>query len=137
MRDHGVTNFPDPHVSESSGQTNITLQVPGGFKSSPAAQAARRACRGILPTPKDGAGQESNGPSRQALLAFARCIRSRGYPRFPDPSGQGELTAETVSAAGIDLQAPGFLAVADGCTSVTNGQITTAMVARAVNGGGQ
>jgi hypothetical protein len=134
MRSHGVTNFPDPVVQSSDGRTTVSIRITPSLTQSPAFTSAQQACRGILPAPKNGGAQESNGPGKQAMLAFVRCLRGRGYPRFPDPGGQGQLTLQMVDAAGIDIHAPGFLPTAESCTRVTGGQITIADVARAVNG---
>jgi hypothetical protein len=38
----------------------------------------------------------SNGP-----LAFSRCMRSRGVPNFPDPSGSGGVPKETAQQLGV------------------------------------
>jgi hypothetical protein len=132
MRNHGVTNFPDPQVSTSGTGTSIRMMAPDP-KSSPAMQAGIKACRGIVPMPKNAGQQVRTGPPEQALLELARCVRSHGYPRFPDPTAQGQLTTEMITGAGIDMQAPGFLSTAESCASVTHGQITAAMVAQAVN----
>lgn len=133
MRTHGVANFPDPVVHSSNGQTSVGIHVTPNQTSSPQFKAAQQACKGILPMPKGGQTQVSNGPSKQAMVELAGCLRSHGYPRFPDPTGQGQLTPEMLSSAGINMQAPGFLQTAENCASATHGQITAAMVARAVN----
>jgi hypothetical protein len=133
MRNHGVTNFPDPQVSSTPTSTSIRMMAPTGLKSSPAGQAALHACRGILPMPKGGGQQVRSGPPVQAIVELARCLRSHGYPRFPDPSPQGQLSPQMISSAGIDMQAPGFLHTAENCAGATHGQITAAEVAQAVN----
>jgi hypothetical protein len=66
-------------------------------------------------------------------LAFASCLRAHGLTTFPDPNPQGQITGEMITAAGIDLHAPGVLTVAKGCIGVTHGAITLAMVERAIN----
>ena len=68
-------------------------------------------------------------------MAFARCIRSHGFPSFPDPTGNGELTQEMAAAAGINLHQPAVLQAGYACVGVTHGFITRAAVAHAVNGG--
>jgi hypothetical protein len=68
------------------------------------------------------------------VLAFARCLRSHGVPDFPDPTSQGRLTVEMVTAAGVDLHAPVVLTAAKVCLPTAHGAITGADVARAVNG---
>jgi hypothetical protein len=123
MRSHGVPNFPDPTTS------------PHAFKSalgtnSPAVQSAAAACRHLLPR----AGRRNQSPAYSraqiaAMLAFARCIRSHGFPSFPDPTSSGELNHQMVAGAGINLRQPAVLQAADACVGVTHGVITRAIVA--------
>ncbi len=54
-------------------------------------------------------------------------------PDFPDPTTQGQLTLETIRAAGVDLQAPSFLTAAKVCVSATHGAITLAQVEQAIH----
>ena len=74
------------------------------------------------------------GKRDPALVAFARCLRTHGFPRFPDPDAQGHLSLQMVTAAGIDIHTPALLTAGRACASVTHGQITPAQVARAING---
>jgi hypothetical protein len=74
MRDHGVTNFPDPRVNGN----HRTLQITPSIVGSPAFKSAQKACAYLLPA----AGQ-INGPSpaeqrarTEGLLAFAACQRT-------------------------------------------------------------
>jgi hypothetical protein len=126
MRAHGVSNFPDPNVA------------PGAFKGafrdpSRALRAAATACAHLLP-----AGSTHSPTHTQAqidaLLAFARCMRSHGFPSFPDPTATGDLTHEMLAAARIDVHQAAVVEAADTCTSVTDGVITKAIVARFVAG---
>jgi len=130
MRSHGVPNFPDP---ERNGLFDKSELRQLGISES-RMRAAGNAC----PQLDEGGG----GPGRSAAdsqaqiaaaLAFARCLRSHGFPSFPDPTSSGQLTPEMVAGAGINLHQPAVLQAADGCVSVTHGFITKAAVARAVN----
>jgi hypothetical protein len=132
MRDHGVTNFPDPHVVSSPGRTAITMMVPRAFAATALFKSADKACRGILPGPPTVAQQRARA---QGLLAFARCMRAHGVQGFPDPTGQGELSLQMVKAAGVDVHAPAVLAAARVCVGVSRGAITPADVARVGSGG--
>ncbi len=131
MRSHGVANFPDPKVSISPGHSSVAIEAVG--PGNPADNAAQKACRGILPGPQSPAQQEQQDRAHtQALLAFARCLRSHGVPGFPDPTAQGQLTPQMLTSAGVDLKAPAFMHAALGCVGVTHGAITAAQVAQAV-----
>lgn len=134
MRSHGLTRFPDPVVKTSAGHSAVGIKVTPGETSSPAFKSAQSACQHLLPHGGPSSESGHGGPSKQAFLAFAQCLRTHGFPRFPDPDAQGQLTQQTINAAGVNIHAPGFFSAATGCTSVTHGQITRAMLARAING---
>jgi hypothetical protein len=139
MRSHGLPNFPDPvvHVSANNGSgtsASVGIRITPGLKGSPAFKSASAACRHILPGAGDQSSSRSDHPPTQALVAFAQCLRTHGFPHFPDPTAQGELSLEMVNAAGINLHTPALLSAAKDCTSVTHGQITPAQVVRAING---
>ena len=130
MHSHGVPNFPDPN---SSGQIPKDQIIPLDPRS-PQFQAAQRACARLWPYGTPGQN-EAQGPAHTAaMLAFARCIRSHGFPNFPDPSSSGQLTHQMVASAGINLHQPAVLEAGDACVSVTHGVITKAIVARFVAG---
>lgn len=132
IRVHGVPGFPDPRVVTSPGRTAISQAVPASVGLSPKFAAAQKACRGIMPGPQNSSGDQ--GPRKQVLLAFARCLRGNGISDFPDPNPRGRLTLQMVSAAGVDVRAPMFFAAARKCVGVTHGEITMAEVAAAANG---
>jgi hypothetical protein len=82
-----------------------------------------------------GGGRPSQSAAQRhaqtvAGLAFARCLRSHGFPNFPDPTSSGQITHEMLANAGIDLRQPAVLQAADACVSVTHGVLTKAGVAR-------
>jgi hypothetical protein len=129
MRRHGVAGLPSP------------VSSPAAFKHSfqtttPVYTAGLGVCQHLIP----GQQNNSNGGSAhsrkqiQGMLAFARCIRARGFTHFPDPTSTGQLDREMLARAGIDLHQPAIVRAADACTSVTHGQITRAIVARFVAG---
>jgi hypothetical protein len=135
MRSHGVADFPDPKVTTSpgGGSVGIRMAVPSSVGNSPAFKTANKACQHILPAP-GSAHHDSGAPSKQALLAFAQCLRSHGISGFPDPNGQGQLPAQTIAAAGVNIHTPQFLAAGKECVGITHGQITDADVVELVSG---
>ena len=123
MRSHGVPGFPVP---TSFGQFKHAFN---SRVASPAFQSAAADCQHLLP---GGGPQQSAAPSQARIFAgraFARCVRSHGFPSFADPSRSGEL-----SAPGIDIHQPAFLQAADACVGTTHGLLTRADVARYVAG---
>jgi hypothetical protein len=143
MRGHGVTSFQDPRVISQNGQQNISVQVNPSITGSPDFKSAQKTCAHIMPGIQNNS---NNGPTAaqlqartNALLAFAGCMRKHGFPRFPDPNGQGQLTPQMIEAAGINLKEPAVEPAADGCSSLTHGILTKAAIAQAVanpNGSG-
>jgi hypothetical protein len=126
MRSHGVP-IPDPTVA------------PRAFKNafdrpSAAFQSADAACGHLLPPGRPNQSPADTPAQTVALLAFARCLRSHGFPSFPDPTSSGQLTHQMVAQAGIDIRQPALVRAADACTGVTHGVITRAVVARFVAG---
>jgi hypothetical protein len=74
LRSHGVPNFPDPGAPVPSDLN----------QSSPAFAAALQACRRLNPKLVPPASHPSTGQRAEALR-FAQCVRTHGYPGFPDP----------------------------------------------------
>jgi hypothetical protein len=111
MRSHGVPNFPDPgsdgHVPKSAADQ---LGVSGAQY-----QTAQQACQSLYPA-SNGSYDEATrecylaGVCPPALVqqmltvgrAFASCMRSHGFTKFPDPTldAQGHPIFD-LSAAGI------------------------------------
>jgi hypothetical protein len=132
MRSHGVTNFPDPATSEENDKEAVVRALQG--VSSSRAQAAQTACIHVNDgTPGTGQSAAQSQMHTAAMLAFARCLRTHGFPRFPDPTS-GQITHEMLAQAGIDLHQPAVLQAADACVSVTHGFITKTQVARFMAG---
>jgi len=131
MRSHGVPSFPDPATSPHAFKSALDPTT----EQSPAFHSALTACEHLLP--RGGTHSQSAPPSQAQItaeLAFARCLRSHGFPRFPDPSSTGQLTHEMLASAGIDIHQPAVVQAADVCVGVTHGFLTRADVARFVAG---
>jgi hypothetical protein len=109
MRSHGVPNFPDP-------TSNGNFINNGNFDtSSPAVQAAQKACRGLLPN--GGRPTQAQQQQRNArFLKLARCMRSHGVPNFPDPKN-GQMTLQSSGVSRADTQTPRFQAAMRTCQS--------------------
>jgi hypothetical protein len=132
MRSHGLPNFPDPDSQ-------------GNFPSLPALGVSKQtwapadiACKHLLPNGGSGP-QETAQQERTRVadgLSFARCIRSHGVTRFPDPTTQGQLTGEMVQAQGIDVHSPAVLQAVQACLPASHGALTPAKVRAALNSAG-
>jgi hypothetical protein len=134
MRSNGVPNFPDPQHF-AGGNVKLTIH---GFGTSPAVQSALGACHQLLPS-GPGQTQESAQQQRTQLadeLSFAKCMRSHGVARFPDPTAQGQLSVEMVQAQGIDVRSPAVLHVVQTCLPASHGELTAAKVREAIDNAG-
>jgi hypothetical protein len=131
MHSNGVPSFPDPQLLVG-GNLKLTIHQ---LAASPQVQTALSACRHLLPGGKSASQNPAQTRAQTvALLAFARCMRSHGFPSFPDPTGTGQLTHQMLAKARIDLHEPAVVQAADTCTGVTHGVITKAVVANFVAG---
>lgn len=124
MREHGVSNFPDPVVHSSPGSQSVGIRVTPSMTGSPAFKSAQNACQSILPAPSPANIAAQQRQHAQGMLSFARCMRSRGVTRFPDPNTQGRLTLPMVQQAGVDIQAPSILNDARACAPSSDGAVT-------------
>lgn len=85
MRTHGVLRFPDPNSSGAIPKVGLQQLGVGSSRF----QAAQSACGHLLPS----TGQSSPAQVQQvldALSKFARCVRSRGVSRWPDPLAESD-----------------------------------------------
>ena len=114
VRAHGVPSYPDPN---SNGQ-----EPPGTkqlFVSNRRFQAASDTCHHLLPN----GGHLAQAPQADAMtvagaVRLAGCMRTHGYPTFPDPTidavGQPVFN---VQAAGLAPHSPRLLATLRRCIS--------------------
>jgi hypothetical protein len=135
MRSHGVANFPDP---DGSGEIPKIHVVAAAQANPHKFNAAQTACIHLVPSGSLGR-QETAQQKRVQLadeLSFAKCMRSRGVARFPDPTAQGQLSVEMVQAQGIDVHAPAVLHVVQACLPASHGALTAAKVEQALHDAG-
>jgi hypothetical protein len=136
MRANGVPSFPDPQRF-AGGNVKLTIHDYG--TATPHFQAALSACNHLLPS-GPGGSQETAQQLHTRLedeLSFARCMRSHGVARFPDPTAQGDLSVEMVQAQGIDVHSPAVLRVVQTCLPASHGSLTAAKVREAIANAGR
>jgi hypothetical protein len=138
MRQHGVTNFPDPIVRSSAGHREVALKVTPALSGSPEFKSAQQACKGFLPAPMSPAQEAARVRYRiQHFVAFAACMRDRGITSFPDPNSQGDIPPALLAQAGINIHLPSVIAAARACVPSTGGLLSQAAITQATSGGGQ
>jgi hypothetical protein len=115
MRDHGVSEFPDP---DASGELTIDAVANGSSVDTDTAafKAAISACRDL--EPPGFTGHRRTAQQQSSALKFAQCMRDNGVPDFPDPTPDAPLidTNRIPSAAGRGARdIPGLQAAVDTC----------------------
>jgi hypothetical protein len=108
MRSHGVPNFPDANTEGS-------INAAGIDETSPAFRTAYHSCGGLLQGRRRPVHGQSTPESQRQLLAFAKCLRSHGVPKFPDPIFHPDGRVET--GVPQDPNSPSFIAAASACRS--------------------
>ena len=128
MHSHGVNGLPNPVSSPAAFKHSFS-------NTTPVYTQAMGVCQRLIPGQQNSSdGGTHSRKQISGMLAFARCIRSHGFSRFPDPTSGGDLTHTMLAQAGIDLHQPAVAQAADACVSVTHGVVTKAMVARFIAG---
>jgi hypothetical protein len=108
MRSHGVKNFPDP----VNGGFSFSGVGPDSVDpSSPAFQAAKAACIHLVP----GEAQRLAVTAQDlaAGVKLAACMRSHGFPGFPDPTSHNTFDLPT----SINTNASGYQSAFTACQS--------------------
>jgi hypothetical protein len=112
MRSHGEPKFPDPN---SQGVVGSLVQL-GIDPNSAQFQAAEKACASLANGPEPG-GQQSQTQNKTAALKYSTCMRSHGFPNFPDPNANGAITGN--SSDGINTASSQYKSAQKTCTQQT------------------
>jgi hypothetical protein len=135
MRSNGLTSFPDPQQFVG-GNVKLTIHRLG--LTGPRFETAMNACDHLLPSgPRSQQTAQQQRAQLAAELSFARCMRSHGLARFPDPNSQGQLSVEMVQAQGIDVHSSAVLHVVQACLPASHGWLTAAKVRDTINNAGR
>jgi hypothetical protein len=113
MRSHGVSSFPDP---DSQGQfppfqTGVSKQI---------SAAANDACRHLLSNGGGGGTPQDRREKLAFALNVARCLRTHGYPSFPDPTVSSGGTSQSLPP-GVDPNSPQFRSAQTVCEKQARG----------------
>jgi hypothetical protein len=100
VREHGVPNFPDP---DSQGNLPALTQQDLGV-SKQTSLAAQHACESLL----SRGGSTGTPQQRQLKMAFglkvAQCLRTHGFPTFPDPTGLSQALPPGIDPSSLQFQ---------------------------------
>jgi hypothetical protein len=107
MRTNGEPNMPEPVVDGNS--VHITIKVGSGIDpASPRFAAAFKACKYLTRAGKGAPGGPTITPADQAdYLKAVACLRTHGYPKFPDPQFQDNNVTFTTRTP-IDTNTPQY-----------------------------
>jgi len=113
MRNHGVSNFPDPKISSApGGGVSVSQAISSNVAQAPAFKSAQLACQKLMPGGEGPPASQPDSAANQAgLVKLAACMRSHGVPNMPDPSQNGvfKLPQE------INQQSPAFTKAMNEC----------------------
>ena len=112
MRSHGLPDWPDP---TSSGVFDKSKLRQTGYSVSQVRAVEDGACNHLLVAP-------STGPTitladRTDYLKAAACMRSHGFPDFPDPTFEGN-SVQTNIPSRINQDSSLFKSAASTCTKL-------------------
>jgi hypothetical protein len=132
MRQHGLSNFPDPKAITENGTPTVTIAFPPGSTAAPQFNIASGDCRSLFPA---SSSQRNLTPAEarrfgQGMLAFARCMRGHGVSNFPDPPSPGSGQRQGPPFAGVDWHAPAIQTAGKTCIPASRGAITPALLQR-------
>jgi hypothetical protein len=115
MQKHGIQAQLGAAGKGGPGGTPL-ISIQGGPNGPDSSKftAARNACRKLLP----GGGPKPLTPAQMAqntreLVRVAACMRTHGYPSFPDPSNEGVFNL--TGSSGFDPNSPQFQSAMNAC----------------------
>lgn len=119
MRTHGE---PDTYIARAAGNPTpgVTLMIFHGFAvngvntNSPQFGSAMKACQHWLPRGTPPSAAEQHQAFVQGVKA-AQCMRTHGYPDWPDPPAGAGGNAQALPPPSIDTSSPQFQAAARAC----------------------
>jgi hypothetical protein len=110
-RAHGMPNLQDPQI-DASGKAIF----PNGLEILP---ETRRACQSMAERliPDGARDQPPTAAQLASLRAFARCLRQRGVPNWPDPNPDGTFSPPPQIAQSLKSE---FRSQLDACSHLKN-----------------
>jgi hypothetical protein len=100
MRSQGELNFPDPDSSGVFDGTKLKqLGASGQLRSVAQLRAAQSQCNHLLPNGVPLARQTITLADEADYLRAAECMRSHGFPGFPDPAFHNSAVSVNLPAS--------------------------------------
>ncbi len=114
MRSHGLTNFPDPNSSGVIDKSKMR-QLPYSVSRIRAVQDGP--CNHLLPYLREPQGPTITPADRADYLKAAACMRTHGFPDFPDPTFPNNSVSLSIPSS-IDQDSSRFKGAATICTKL-------------------
>jgi hypothetical protein len=107
------SHLPRARLLSVAALLSVAVAVAGCGGSSNAGVAHVSSARNASQARPEGGSASPESPSslQQAMIAFAKCMRSNGVPSFPDPNGSGGFPVRR----GFDPQSPAVSAARAKC----------------------
>lgn len=114
LRSHGLPGWPDP---DSSGAFDKSKLRQLGYSVSRVRAVEEGPCKHVLPSGGQPQGPTISPADRADYLEAAACMRSHGFPGFPDPTFQSNSVRTNVPSS-IDQDSSAFKSAATTCTKL-------------------
>jgi hypothetical protein len=110
---------PRARLLTATALLSVALAVAGCGGSSSPGVAHLSSGKGASPASSEGSGSsaEPSATPQQAMIAYAKCMRSNGVPNFPDPNASGLFRV----GSGMDRSSPAFKAAQAKCHKLMPG----------------
>jgi hypothetical protein len=107
MRTHGEPNMPEPSFNGGHAALDITPGS-GVDPNSPQFTAATQACQHLVSKGGASPGPTITAADQADYLKAVACVRSHGFPGFPDPVFQNNTVTFNKPASKIDTNSAQF-----------------------------
>jgi hypothetical protein len=115
MRTHGEPNMPEPTFNGRHAALHITPNS-GVDPGSPQFTAATNACKHLAPHGGGPSTGQTITPAEQAdYLKAVACMRSHGFPGFPDPVFQNNTVTFSAAGSRIDTNSSQYKSALTTC----------------------
>jgi hypothetical protein len=110
IRTHGVADMPEP--LSGGGFSRSALQT---ATVSPRFNAALKACQSLAVASGYVESQAEKEHFVELHLKISECMRTHGFPSFPDPDAQGGFFFNQSQTQSLDMSSPRYAAAAKKC----------------------
>jgi hypothetical protein len=125
MRDHGIAGYKDGRLENgrlTGAGVAVDAGAPGTAPTEAQMEAASTACQPIFDKLPASVTAPEPPPSAEELAKmakFAQCLRTHGFPDWPDPDSRGAFLVPDSKVAKTDK----FQAAKDECKQFYDGRV--------------